>query len=294
MIANTRLDMRSSSITQLDEKGRVAGDLPCVSCGYNLYTLSAAGACPECNAPVHQSLQGDDLRFAPRAWLRQVRNGMVMLQCGFGAAFLFPAALIFLFTVEAVILRAEPVVFPYVAITAAGVCLIAVCVAFVGLLWATVPDPTYGLRPEGRSVRRITRWSALLLAVAVAGNIAARVGAFAGYALTPLWGLGLGLITAVLFVLLGASFTRFLVRLLARHPASQGVRAARVANGAMVILLCVMPVYAFSVFTCGAWNVGCDLAGVLFLVVVIAALLSLGMLWLATRRASRELSQLIH
>jgi MFS family permease len=48
--------MKSAKRAKLDPEGRVADDLRCVSCGYNVRTLGADGLCPECAAPVRDSL----------------------------------------------------------------------------------------------------------------------------------------------------------------------------------------------------------------------------------------------
>ena len=46
----------------------VESDVPCSRCGYNLRTLSSTGLCPECAAPVAESLQG---WYAPPSRSRQ-------------------------------------------------------------------------------------------------------------------------------------------------------------------------------------------------------------------------------
>jgi len=53
-------------------------DLSCVSCGYNLRTLSLAGVCPECGQPVFKSIRRG-LHEADLNWLRTVRLGATIL-----------------------------------------------------------------------------------------------------------------------------------------------------------------------------------------------------------------------
>jgi hypothetical protein len=60
----------------VDEHGRVDADLPCMSCGYNLRTLSLRdGRCPECSLPVGRSAVGNKLRYCDPAWVRQIGWG---------------------------------------------------------------------------------------------------------------------------------------------------------------------------------------------------------------------------
>jgi hypothetical protein len=54
----------------------VQADLACVNCGYNLRTLSAGGLCPECAAPVIDSLRRSNLNVADAGWLRRVGRGL--------------------------------------------------------------------------------------------------------------------------------------------------------------------------------------------------------------------------
>ena len=61
-------------VGHVDAAGRVADDLPCAGCGYNLRTAEASGSCPECGQPVEQSLR-DLLRYADPAWVRRVLMG---------------------------------------------------------------------------------------------------------------------------------------------------------------------------------------------------------------------------
>lgn len=56
--------------------GKIAQDLRCTVCGYNLRGLDPSGACPECNNPIWRCTQGDLLRFADPEWLEKLRLGM--------------------------------------------------------------------------------------------------------------------------------------------------------------------------------------------------------------------------
>jgi hypothetical protein len=66
----------------LDADGRVAGDVPCLQCGYNLRTLRVEGACPECGAPVIKSLDTVRLLFADLRWLQVMVRGLDLALLG--------------------------------------------------------------------------------------------------------------------------------------------------------------------------------------------------------------------
>lgn len=61
---------------QLDATGRIAQDVHCIHCGYNLRSLLPGQACPECDQPVGESLRGDLLQFSNPAWLARLASGM--------------------------------------------------------------------------------------------------------------------------------------------------------------------------------------------------------------------------
>jgi len=58
-----------------DSSGRVAADLACVRCGFNLRDLEPYSACPRCTAAVGLSTHGGLLRFANPEWVRRLASG---------------------------------------------------------------------------------------------------------------------------------------------------------------------------------------------------------------------------
>ncbi|MEO0964821.1 MAG: hypothetical protein AAFY08_06845 [Planctomycetota bacterium] len=72
--------MAASAPIPVDDQGRVAVDLPCLECGYNLRTQPMeTGRCPECSLPVGRSVVGNQLRFCDPAWLTQLGHGLTGL-----------------------------------------------------------------------------------------------------------------------------------------------------------------------------------------------------------------------
>jgi predicted RNA-binding Zn-ribbon protein involved in translation (DUF1610 family) len=67
----------ATSSTDADpiDDGRIADDLACAECGYNLKTIAVSAACPECGMSVVVSARGDRLDGAPRPWLNRLARG---------------------------------------------------------------------------------------------------------------------------------------------------------------------------------------------------------------------------
>ncbi|MBB6430905.1 hypothetical protein [Algisphaera agarilytica] len=68
-----------AAVVTLDADGRIAVDLPCVSCGYLLRTLPPDGSCPECGKPVAETLEAGNIRLLPLDWLGGLQGGAVFL-----------------------------------------------------------------------------------------------------------------------------------------------------------------------------------------------------------------------
>lgn len=72
-----------------DNDGRIAIDIPCARCGYNLRSLSAGGLCPECGSPVRDS---EPLHLRSPKWLSRVRLGVLILLLSLPLTVAAPAA----------------------------------------------------------------------------------------------------------------------------------------------------------------------------------------------------------
>lgn len=60
----------------IDEAGRVANDVPCQHCQYNLRMQASDGNCPECQSPISASIHGYYLIDSDLEWLKSVRRGL--------------------------------------------------------------------------------------------------------------------------------------------------------------------------------------------------------------------------
>lgn len=77
-------DTANPQRVRTDSAGRIARDVFCVGCGYNLRGLSPEQGCPECGRAIAPSLQGDRLQFADPDWLHRLGRGMAWIYVAFG------------------------------------------------------------------------------------------------------------------------------------------------------------------------------------------------------------------
>jgi hypothetical protein len=66
----------------------VLENIPCRMCGYNLRTLARNGICPECAAPVADSLHVEFLRAANPQWLKKIRISLRIVSWSLIASYL--------------------------------------------------------------------------------------------------------------------------------------------------------------------------------------------------------------
>ncbi len=139
----------------LDSAGRVAQDVPCRTCGYNLRGLSPDDRCPECGTAVARSMRGDLLAAADPAWLRRVCRGQLYIGIG-GVVLLVRLPLAFLFGVLGLgaipyFWMAEELVYDFLCLT----------FVLIGVVWVTTLDPRLSLTEQPVGLRRITRGAAI-------------------------------------------------------------------------------------------------------------------------------------
>lgn len=153
------LDLTGVHPHALDPHQRVAVELPCRQCGYNLRTLHAGAHCVECGHPVRQSIAGDYLRFADPAWLDTLARGALFSLITLVASFAYGMVIGGLEEVipdglSALILSSH-IVF--------GLALAVM--SWLATIWITRPQPD---RDDGFDrPDALRRWSRHLLLVAV-------------------------------------------------------------------------------------------------------------------------------
>ena len=145
---------------RVDEHGRLVQDLECVKCKYNLRTIHADAACPECGTAVGRSFLGNRLRYCNPKWLAGVWHGLNCLAAAAGCVtvlFVFPLV----FGTE--FGHGDLWSFVMAATIAIGLVL-----AIIGVWRASLPDPDRIEREpaiNGRHMARICLTSSAVLFV---------------------------------------------------------------------------------------------------------------------------------
>ncbi len=141
--------------------GRIASDIACRGCGYNLRTLSHDQLCPECGLPVARSVLGDLLRYSDPAYVRTLSRGawLTLAPIIFG---LFAAAFGFVLSVVLTASGGGSGGLGVVVFVSSIAQLIGSLIGVIGAWWLTTPDPSaLGEERYGR-YRRIVRVTLLI------------------------------------------------------------------------------------------------------------------------------------
>lgn len=138
-----------------DEAGRIAEDLPCLRCGYNLRGLGPEAACPECASAVGRSIQGDLLRFGDPDWLARLAKGLLLIIIGLLAG-LVASLLVFVLLIT--LPASGGIAMGAVLVGGALLGVSTSLVVVIGVWWMTAPEParTEGERPV--TARTLARW----------------------------------------------------------------------------------------------------------------------------------------
>lgn len=150
----------------LDDHDRVAVDLPCLHCGYNLRTLASEGRCPECGHPVMESLRARYLWQSPPSWVENIATGAWTLAICVGLVLGLIISIAFVGLIHPPFAESG-------AACAAVLLLFLPLVVIAGLVGLTERDPNLRHMPEGFTARRVIRWSLLLIPVVIVAFVLA-------------------------------------------------------------------------------------------------------------------------
>lgn len=134
----------------VDEAGRIAEDLPCLRCGYNLRGLGPEATCPECASAVGWSIRDDLLRFSDPIWLARIARGLLLVIIGLITglvAYLVGWAMMLAAIPMGAVEAAEPVVGFAMSLS-----------VVIGVWWMTAPDPARTEAERLGTARAVARW----------------------------------------------------------------------------------------------------------------------------------------
>ncbi len=209
----------------------LSGPLPfsilCRGCGYDLTGLDVGGLCPECSKPVHDSLQGDLLAFAPKDYLQSLHRGTVAVLAsilfyvlGTLASAFAGVAMAFGAGAGGGTTRAGSALAMQSGIAAfgVGISIVYTVISVAGWYWFTEPDPGISSREKADLHRRVTRGTA------IANGIC-------------------GIVSAV-FSLFGLGLTQSLVTANGGAPGA----GTPTLSGPMIVLIVVAALFGLGVF----------------------------------------------
>jgi len=210
----------------LDAEGRVAGDLACRQCGYNLRTLHKGAKCPECGMPVEQSWRGDWLVYSDPAWLAKLAQGLELVFWAMAVPFI----LLILGMIGAILSGIR------VPGPGADVVVLLVVVAFlatagvlllIGFWRLTTPEPDRTEHAAQRNVRVLIRVCACVFLLTIPAGLIFRASWWVG------WGIGFAWLLSSMCCVV--ALLVHLRRLAARIPSEKEARAVR----SVLIWLCI-------------------------------------------------------
>ncbi len=138
----------------LDEAGRIANDLSCRRCGYNLRGLNQEAACPECATAIGRSIHGDLLRFCDPAWVDRLAKGSRWIISGFLVSLALALARLGIVFASAGGNLPVPLLVAGASLVSAAVGLVIV----IGIWWLTTPDPGEIEAEPSLAARALARW----------------------------------------------------------------------------------------------------------------------------------------
>jgi hypothetical protein len=135
----------------------VLPDLACSGCSYNLRGLPLTGACPECSAPVADSLRARSLPFAAPHYRATLLAGLNTVLTG----------LLLLIGVTIAQAAVHALALGRAAAAVSALAELALTLVFAIGYWRyTTPDPGFAFTEQPRSARAVARAAAVVSAVA--------------------------------------------------------------------------------------------------------------------------------
>lgn len=146
-----------------DDRGLLAEDVTCRSCGYNLRGLSLEGACPECRVSVAQSVRGDFLQFSDPVWVGRLARGVKWMIIGVFATIIGTVAIVFIGVLGATFAASGTVAMSTAAQAATmAVAVVEAAILVIGYWLVTSPDPGAADREKVMNVRNIARYGMII------------------------------------------------------------------------------------------------------------------------------------
>jgi hypothetical protein len=140
----------------------VPHDQPCFRCGYSLRGLSAHARCPECDAPVQDSLRGDLLVYADPDYVLSLQRGSGLVM--WSTLFLIAGGVIAVVFNAAIGGRSGPIL--------ADLLLLSIASMFaLGWWFCTTPDLGRSTDTLLEKRRRVARSGAIALVLYVAASV---------------------------------------------------------------------------------------------------------------------------
>lgn len=204
----------------LDDHDRVAVNLPCIHCRYNLRTLASEGRCPECGHPVMESLRARYLWQSPPSWVENITTAARALTICVGLVLGLIISIAFVGLIH------PP--FAESGTACAAVLLVFLpLVVIAGLVGLTERDPNLRHMPEGFNARRVIRWSLQLIPVVIVAFVLALAVRRLSWLQLPCVCVALSALILLLAVP-PLALCRHLATLMRRIPSPRLVRFARV------------------------------------------------------------------
>lgn len=211
-MGDLRADARRAIVRDTD--GRIAADVPCGQCGYNLRTIEANAVCPECAQPATGAIDKYLARlcFAPPEWVKGLVTGGVLLIVGlpFAAVISMTVSLVLQFVVVLPAMRSGtfgPATLGsmrWYGLVISIVTLGALTPVLLGIRKLTAPEPGGAAGPERarRTARTALGVGLLLYLLALAVSLVNRNPVMPPFATTAT----LDVVLTIVSTILGAAF----------------------------------------------------------------------------------------